>query len=642
MPTHFPVPYPDELLYSLIARYHVRSGNISLKPTIEDLFDSRTTTAVIDMPSNIDTLIKRLPFFMKYKPENIILYNTMFPYYTAFLPQERITLIMRSMKGNFGGDIHTRTGIMASSVRGPDFLRFCPKCNENDYAMYGEYYWHRVHQIPGVHVCHIHNVMLQNSLARICGKNKHEFIAADKYNCINRPTVVYSCSCLEKLFSVAKDVSWLIGNYDTVRDSISIGNYVRERYLTILKEKGLATSTGRVFQKEFIKSFKEFYGDDFLKAVQSDIGYDFENNWLSSIVRKHRKSFNPIRHLILIRYLTGNIEEFFKEIKQYAPFGNGPWPCLNAAANHYDKFVVKEITITHCADTKLPVGTFECSCGFIYSRRGQDTSKADLYKVGRIKQFGPIWEEKLRILSEDGMLSLREKARQLKVDPKTIIVHSKKLGLQTKYAIKTNQQITYGNSSAETNTGLLDFHRNAWLTAMKDNPDKSKTELRKLIKGHFAWLYRHDNQWLDENSPQVKKKHEDNARVNWKERDTRTLRKVKDIVKEILAIESKPVRISLSRIGKMSGMLGLLEKNLEKLPKTKAYIQSVIETDCGYRKRRIKWAIYELDNSGIEPKVWNVMRKAGIRSEYKEEIDAYTISEINTCLIKDKKIRFIN
>ncbi|MDN9011440.1 TniQ family protein [Brevibacillus laterosporus] len=35
---YFPTPYPDELLYSVIARYHTHMGNLSFKSTQEQVF----------------------------------------------------------------------------------------------------------------------------------------------------------------------------------------------------------------------------------------------------------------------------------------------------------------------------------------------------------------------------------------------------------------------------------------------------------------------------------------------------------------------------------------------------------------------------------------------------------------------------
>ena len=37
---YFPKPYPDELLYSILARYCVQSGNINTINNTEDIFGS--------------------------------------------------------------------------------------------------------------------------------------------------------------------------------------------------------------------------------------------------------------------------------------------------------------------------------------------------------------------------------------------------------------------------------------------------------------------------------------------------------------------------------------------------------------------------------------------------------------------------
>jgi len=625
----FPTPYPDELLYSVLARYHVRSGNTSPKMTMAELFGTSSVTAITDMASCIDALVAGLPKEKRINSLDLIMNNTLFPYYTAFLPKQRIKAITAAMRGNKGGTIHTMTGIMASSVSAPEYLRFCPFCVEEDKAKYGEYYWHRFHQLPGVLFCPIHNMIIQDSTIKLGRQNRHEFTAANEQNLIIRPIEV-KYTDREGISLTSIDVYWIINNYNCVRKLFIANGDLKDVYLSILKEKGYATATGRVYQDEFVSSFIEFYGQGFLKTFQSEIDYNHEDNWLSSIVRKHRKSFHPLRHLLLMRFLCGSAEEFFRNVNAYVPFGKGPWPCLNPASDHYKKLTVKSVKITHCADTKLPVGTFECACGFIYSRRGPDASEDDLFEIGRIKQFGSVWEEKLRILAEDNRLGLREKARLLKVDPKTIKVYSQKLRLNMNYAKKRNKPDKNASlSTVEENIRLLNFHRSVWLSAVKENPDKSKTELRKLVKAHFIWLYRHDKEWLDANSPKYEKMYKENYRVNWVERDIWVLNKVKNVVEDILALEGKPVRVSLSKIGKMIGLLALLEKHLERLPQTKVYIEAVIETDCDYRKRRIRWAICELSNLGIEPKVWLVMRKASIRPEYKKEVENYILSEFH-------------
>lgn len=52
----FPVPYPDEVLSSVLARYSIRSGNIKIIHNMEDLFGTRNAIAVMEFPTKLDKL----------------------------------------------------------------------------------------------------------------------------------------------------------------------------------------------------------------------------------------------------------------------------------------------------------------------------------------------------------------------------------------------------------------------------------------------------------------------------------------------------------------------------------------------------------------------------------------------------------
>jgi hypothetical protein len=88
MISFLPKPYPDEILYSILARYHIRSGNTSPKATLKELFNSQTTIATIDLPSNLDYLIKNLQFVSNYQIEDLIYKHTLYPLYSPFLQKK--------------------------------------------------------------------------------------------------------------------------------------------------------------------------------------------------------------------------------------------------------------------------------------------------------------------------------------------------------------------------------------------------------------------------------------------------------------------------------------------------------------------------------------------------------------------------
>ncbi len=612
--------------------------------TIEDLFNSRTATAVTDMPCNINALYYNLPEVSKIQPEKMIMSYTLFPYYAAFLPQKRVDLVISSMMNDYGGDIHVRTGIMASSVSVTEFLRYCPECIVHDKLIYGEYYWHRIHQIPGVLVCPVHNIQLQDSSIAVHGMNKHEFFAANEYNCRVKPAVISINNVQDKLIAIAKDIVWLMDNYQAVRQSKGVENGFRDKYISILKEKGFATANGRVYQEELIQAFRCFYGDDLLPKVQCDVEV-MNDNWLSGIVRKHRKAFHPLRHLLLIRFLTGNMYDFFEQKHTYAPFGYGPWPCMNAAASHYRRAVVRNLKVEYSSDLKKPVGTFTCSCGFIYSRSGPNKYEQDIYKVGRIKQFGPLWENKLRELVETDKVGLRHVARILNADTNTIKRYVKLLNL--KAAWKTDTRNAKPNVSQDSfieneNTSTRDCYRVKWSELKSNHPEATKTQLRNLNEATYIWLYRNDRDWLNNNSPAKENGIHENTRVIWSERDEEIFKKVKQLVIETLNTEMRPKRITIGYIGKKLGQLSLLEKHMNKMPKTHKYLKNAVETTEQFKIRRIRWCANELRNKGEEIKEWKLIRMAGIRPEYSAEIKDILYSEINYYILSKKRLDVLN
>ncbi|WP_338028717.1 TniQ family protein [Gloeothece citriformis] len=64
----FPNPYPDELLYSILARYHLRSGNNSPKITLKELFNDSNTIATKSIPKQQKPFLENnvLPFMLGY------------------------------------------------------------------------------------------------------------------------------------------------------------------------------------------------------------------------------------------------------------------------------------------------------------------------------------------------------------------------------------------------------------------------------------------------------------------------------------------------------------------------------------------------------------------------------------------------
>jgi hypothetical protein len=160
-----------------------------------------------------------------------------------------------------------------------------------------------------------------------------------------------------------------------------------------------------------------------------------------------------------------------------------------------------------------------------------------------------------------------------------------------------------------------------------------KTDIRKEIPGVYSWLYRHDRAWLNSHSP-TRNREKNKDRIDWDIRDKTVLEEVKGCVKDLLINNERPIRVTVSTIGKRIDRLGLIEKQLDKMPKTKDYISKVLESQHEHRLRKIQWAIRQLEHENKEIKAWAVLKKAGIRDEmwpqYSEYIDACLYKELTS------------
>lgn len=618
----FPTPYPDELLYSVLARYYLWSPNISPKVALKELFGKTTMIATFDLPSHIESLLENLTPGSKHTSESFTQQNTLFPFYAPFLPLERSKMVYDSMQKHCSGDIHTRTGITASSVPQIKFFRFCQNCLQEDIEIYGEPYWHRVHQIAGVLICPIHQILLQNSIIKIQNENRHEFYAADVDNCIFKPYLVeYDKVTLTKLLEIAKDTEEVLNSALPSKS----GEWFRRKYTSLLIEKGLATASGRIYQKEFINEFINYYGRVFLQLVHSEIDIDNENNWLSSIVRKHRKVFHPLRHLLLIRFLEQSISEFFEsENKEQNQFGEGSWTCFNGAANHYLQKAIKTVSVSYSHDIKKIIGTFSCDCGFVYSTSDTDVPHSQKLSYGKIKSFGKMWERKLKKLLIDEKVSLREAGRQLKVDTKTVILHAKQLGI-----IKENKATdnTSTIDSSEIFRNKRKEYRSIWTQEKRKHRSSSRKELRKINPKIYIWLYRNDSKWLESNSPPKKQIVSDKQIVDWANRDNQIYSQSQLIIQQ-LSNQIPLVRITNGIVSNKLGLRSMIQKHLDKLPKTKALLEKSTESVEQFQLRRIRWAISKLFAENNMIRNWEVVRLAGLGKITAQKFDEIITAEI--------------
>ena len=171
----FPEPYPDELLYSVLVRYYVRSGYSNFIFAAEDLFQNRHVRPSFEyFPALKYEVVSKLTEDKSF--EKVILQHTMFPYHCRFLPIDRKQSALQSI---IRMDNNYHDLILFPKRKITPTMRYCPLCASEDRKNYGETYWHRIHQIQELTICPTHHCFLVNTDYKLSGKSSPNLIPAE-------------------------------------------------------------------------------------------------------------------------------------------------------------------------------------------------------------------------------------------------------------------------------------------------------------------------------------------------------------------------------------------------------------------------------------------------------------------------------
>ena len=89
--------------------------------------------------------------------DDVLANHTLLPYYTRFFAPDKKRQVWEALRAGHGSGI---TSIRTQMPDGTEGLKYCPTCYLLDTAEYGEPFWHRVHQIPLLPICPMHQVPL--------------------------------------------------------------------------------------------------------------------------------------------------------------------------------------------------------------------------------------------------------------------------------------------------------------------------------------------------------------------------------------------------------------------------------------------------------------------------------------------------
>ena len=244
----FPTPYPDECFYSILCRYHVRSGAPTSAVTINRLFGKNyVVSSTLHTAFGAEYLKQWIVPSNKISPERIVHNHSAYQYsllcsiesasrFPSFWQKENLKEYLDIPYAKLYGYGH-RVGKRHGAIC------YCPACAEEERKIYGEPYWHVLHQMDGVEFCPVHGepilvteldyarrrlTFFPASEVKRSGLSGVPSLTAKRSNTVDR----------EAFMRLARDISWLLknglklGREITITQALSQGKkYDDDRYL---------------------------------------------------------------------------------------------------------------------------------------------------------------------------------------------------------------------------------------------------------------------------------------------------------------------------------------------------------------------------------------------------------------------------
>jgi len=614
MIAYFPTPHPDELWYSVGARFSDRMQFGTETGTMQALYGSRHAIATVDLPHRLGALVSQLPPGHPCTVDAIIDQYTFLPYYSPFLTTSTYAKVRDWMGASTKASVRVKCGACTNRVRPPKYFRSCPECDRENREKIGETYWRRLFQVPGVEACPIHKVFLEPSDIRLDPLNNlHKYFSAQKAHLGTRVHRINPEDPAHRiLLDLARRVDWLFH-----REHLNPGlDFLHEQYTPALASNGFATRAGSVRMDDLRRHVLGFYGHKLLELLQCSLPDHKGDGWLGHLLRKPNTAVAPLRHLLLLGALEVDLERFFYPTRfeapsQSEPVPPGPWPCLNPVCEDRGKSSIDQAVVQPPDINGNQHRIIRCRrCGFAYQmREGTKTPT----RANHVLDYGPIWKSTLRQQWADSSIALRRMAKTLGVAPKTVKQRAVELGLQfpRKGKRPTTKSGLYVAKPRDMSKSLEE-HRRAWVGLRSKMLVAGTTELRSHRPALYAWLYRNDRVWLTENKPGRKEPRGARSHIDWAKRDEELVGQIATIAAHIKNRPGMPRRVTVTAIGRALGKQSLFEAALAKLPLTRCVITSVVESGEDFAVRRVHTAARRLRLTEGAFARWKLVRAAGL------------------------------
>lgn len=541
----FPKLYPDELLYSAVARFAARMRIDAGTTLVRTLFGDQTAHLGVQMPAYLDAFLSGFPLELEVTAEDLIARHTMLPFYASLLPPERVAEVKGLMRGNDARMIRRKIGAYEPPLS-LAYLRYCPQCVDEDRATFGECYWRRTHQIPALAVCTTHEARLADSDVPAAFAGRRTVTAEAGIKQLGVKSLKRSSRADRIVLGLARSAVYLLGLPCIGTPSERLADAYRD----LLFERDLLTFPDVLRAT----ALKERMWECFPKALLEKLGTAVPNRttaWPLRLLRPGAPS-HPVYHLVFLAALDYPVE-------------------------------------------KLLPGSTEKQAG-----PGEQEVLVVESPPARAN-----FERKFRDLREDPNVTAEDAATQLGLPRHKIVALVRRLNLNRSRKDPSYTWITVASGedterSRATRAEARKIFRARWQELRRVNREATRKDLAAMDPAAYSWLTRHDHDWYEKMSPAPRNyKPGTPPRHDWTMLDEELIAAAQKAREELLELDP-PMRVTKAELLRRIGLQGWRAGyDLLQLPRLNAALDGLIEATDEYYPRRLRWAAHELRNDGF-------------------------------------------
>lgn len=566
---------PDETFFSLVSRNHYLWGHGADWRTSQLLFGSRQAGIHHDLPNGIGLFTERTGNQLGTADE-IVHERTLLKYYGRFLSAENEQEAVLALSGNTVAHLKFRLGLLTSRFRANHPLKACTSCMAADILERGWAYWHMEHQFPGVWWCHAHGIPLRESLFKSTGVGRFLWHLPGSESMREWPHEIHIDieSAATKLSSLARTTTDLIAR--TQPGELEPDRLYRT-YRVELAQRGWLTEAGSLRLSVIADSFLDYsrwlrFMPE-LDALPSTI--EESKAQIGRLLRPMRSGTHPLRHTLIIDWLFGEAGSF---LNLYRSLSVDVVPVIDEMQHG--------IVGTHAENKSQAL-----SAKLIQLMRIEGKSaRATAQQLGVDTSTVMVWA------AQHG-IEVSRRPKIMKADRRPLLIADLRKGMD-----KAEAAQIYGISIVTVTKLLLSeigLH-DAWHKTRRERArKKARSDWRTLLAAHaglgtkiirsmnpaaYAWLYRNDRAWLQENLParRINTNPTDTPRIAWDQRDLMLSAMIEAAALEISSAGGQS-KIQLWQLYQQVPELKAKLSVLDRLPLTRRVIERALD------RRPSKW-----------------------------------------------------